>query len=79
LHNGSVPNLTELLKPPARRVARFKIGSREYDVDNVGFRADQGDFTFDATLPGNSNAGHDFGGDLDDDQRRDLIEYLKSI
>jgi mono/diheme cytochrome c family protein len=79
LHNGSVPNLMELLKPASQRVAQFKVGSREYDVDNVGFRTDQGEFTFDATQPGNSNAGHEFGAEWDDDQRRDVIEYLKSL
>jgi len=31
-------------------------------------------------LPGNSNAGHDYGTDrLSPDDRRDLVEYLKSI
>lgn len=79
LHNGSVPNLDELVKHPADRKKQFKIGSREFDVDKVGFAIDQGDFLFDTTLPGNSNAGHDYAGELDDEDRRDLIEYMKSL
>jgi hypothetical protein len=63
LHNGSVPNLDELLKPVAARVTKFQMGSREFDVQAVGYRTDLGDFTFDTTAqPGNSNAGHDYDG-----------------
>jgi hypothetical protein len=79
LHNGSVPNLDELLKRPGDRKKQFRIGSREFDVDKVGFAIDQGDFLFDTTLPGNSNAGHDYGGELNEDDRLDLIEYMKSL
>jgi mono/diheme cytochrome c family protein len=52
---------------------------------NVGFKTDQvpGATAFDTSLPGNSNAGHDgsaYGTDqLTDDQRWQLIEYLKSL
>jgi hypothetical protein len=64
LHNGSVPNLYQLLLPAARRDAKFTVGSRDFDAKNVGFRSGPGDgpFTFDASLPGNSNRGHE-GGD----------------
>lgn len=79
LHNGSVPNLVELLKRPADRTKQFRLGSREFDVVNVGFTIDQGDFLFDTTLPGNSNAGHDYTEQLTDDDRRDLLEYLKTL
>lgn len=80
LHNGSVPNLEELLLP-SKRSKVFKVGSREFDPVNVGFRTDRG-FEFDTSLPGNSNAGHDTYGvkDLTDDtQRAALLEYLKSL
>jgi hypothetical protein len=79
LHNGSVPNLDELLKPPAKRVKSFKVGSREFDPLHVGYRIDEGDFVFDTTLQGNSNAGHDYGREFTDDERKQLIEYLKSL
>ncbi len=79
LHNGSVPNLNELLKPPGERVHPFRVGSREFDPVNVGFRIDQGDFEFDTTLPGNSNAGHDYTRTFSDVERKQLIEYMKSL
>ncbi|NJN64265.1 MAG: hypothetical protein HC882_04885 [Acidobacteria bacterium] len=34
---------------------------------------------YDTTIPGFSNLGHTFGDDLTDDERRALIEYLKSL
>jgi len=79
LHNGSVPNLDELLKPAARRVKKFKIGSREFDPIHCGLRSDQGDFEFDTSLPGNSNAGHEYDKEFTDDERLQLIEYMKSL
>ena len=78
LHNGSVPNLDELLKPAGQRVRSFKVGSREFDPVKVGF-VDQGGFEFDTALPGNSNAGHEYGVVFTDAQRAALIEYLKSL
>ncbi|MGA9333996.1 MAG: di-heme-cytochrome C peroxidase [Rudaea sp.] len=81
LHNGSVPSLVELLKPPAQRVTRFYVGSREFDPDNVGLAAAPGGHAslFDTTLPGNSNTGHRYGTTLSDADKRDLLEYLKSL
>ncbi|GAB4562408.1 MAG: di-heme-cytochrome C peroxidase [Haliangiales bacterium] len=68
LHNGSVPNLYELLLPVAQRSATFTLGSREYDPVRVGYALDQptsaSDYTpfvFDVSLKGNSNAGHLYG------------------
>ena len=37
LHNGSVPNLRELLEPPPKRTKLFYRGYDAYDPDNVGF------------------------------------------
>ncbi len=81
LHNGSVPNLWELMKPPAQRVKQFPVGSRKLDPVNVGFDITPGSsaYTLDTTLPGNSNAGHTFGTDLTDEQKWALIEYMKSL
>jgi mono/diheme cytochrome c family protein len=77
LHNGSVPNLDELLKPTAKRIKKFRLGSREFDPVKVGF-VSEGNFEFDTSLKGNSNAGHEYGefGEL---ERRQLIEYMKSL
>jgi hypothetical protein len=82
LHNGSVPNLWQLLTPEDQRVKEFYIGNREYDPKNVGFVTDkpEGSFRFDATLPGNSNKGHTYGTqELNDEQKWELIEFLKSL
>ena len=83
LHNGSVPNLWELMKPPAQRVQQFRVGSRQFDPVNVGFDIGSDTFTgaslLDTRLPGNSNAGHAFGTTLSDDEKWALIEYMKSL
>jgi hypothetical protein len=90
LHNGSVPNLYEMLIPTAERTKKFYLGG-DFDPVKVGFdtTATSGTFLLDTTLLGNSNAGHSFqdgprgngvvGPLLTDDQRWALVEYLKSI
>lgn len=83
LHNGSVPNLYELLLPADQRSTTFRVGSREIDEARLGFRSDIGPFLFDTTLPGNANRGHDgpaYGTDqVDAAQRRQLLEYLRTL
>jgi mono/diheme cytochrome c family protein len=83
LHNGSVPNLYQLLLPSDQRAATFNVGSREFDPKHVGFRFDAGPFQFDTSLPGNSNKGHEgrpYGTDrLTDEERWQLVEYLKTL
>jgi mono/diheme cytochrome c family protein len=85
LHNGSIPNLYQLLLPAGQRVKTFYVGTREFDPVNVGFKTEKTDgaFLLDTSLPGNSNAGHDstaYGTDkLTDEQRWQLVEYLKTL
>ena len=83
LHNGSVPNLYELLLPADRRSRTFRVGSRELDEERIGLRSDIGPFLFDTTRPGNANRGHEgdaYGTDrLDDEQRHELLEYLRTL
>lgn len=83
LHNGSVPNLYQLLLPANERVVTFNVGSHDFDVARVGYQSqfahNQPSFRFDTRLPGNSNAGHDYGTDLTPGQRWDLIEFLKTL
>jgi hypothetical protein len=85
LHNGSVPNLWELLTPPKDRKASFMVGSRLFDPKNVGYATDQSPFkggsfvTDPANVNGNGNGGHDFGTRLSEDDRWALIEYLKTL
>jgi mono/diheme cytochrome c family protein len=95
LHNGSVPSLWDLLQPPSNRPARFSFQGAEYDPVKVGYvygspdepnrdgsaaqAAGGGPFVFDVTQSGNSNEGHLYGTTLSDEDKRDLLEYLKSI
>jgi hypothetical protein len=36
-------------------------------------------FMFDTTVSGNHATGHDYGTGLSADERRDLIEYMKTL
>ena len=85
LHNGSVPTLADLLKPVAERPKSFKIGPA-YDVSSVGLAVEQTkfDFTLESTdcsdvKSGNSRCGHEFGTGLPADDKKALLEYLKSL
>jgi hypothetical protein len=78
LHNGSVRTMAELLTPPARRATTFRRGSPRYDTAQMGY-VDDGGYRFDATSPGNAGTGHAYGTDLTLEDRRDLIEYLKTL
>jgi mono/diheme cytochrome c family protein len=85
LHNGSVPNLWELLTPAKRRKATFMVGSRAFDPTNVGYVTDQSPFkngifvTDPDNTNGNGNGGHEFGTDLSEAERWAIIEYLKGL
>jgi len=81
LHNGSVPSLWELLKKPDDRIRQFHVGSGELDPVHVGFSINDGPLTskFDTALPGNSNQGHDYGTDLNDVNKLEFIEYIKTL
>lgn len=81
LHNGSVPTIYDLLLPAAKRMVRFPLGHRDYDPRKLGFTTDvpQPQFVFDTTSQGNGNQGHEYGTDLDEEGRWDLIEYLKTL
>ena len=85
LHNGSVPTLAELLKPPAQRVSSFSVGAK-YDLDNVGLAATQDGSAQPRTVTdcndlnsGNSRCGHDFGTGLSEQDKKALLEYLKTL
>jgi cytochrome c5 len=84
LHNGSVRTMRELLLPVEQRDKTFRVGSREFDPDAIGF-ANDGAFVLDTSRPGNSNAGHDgpdYGNDelaSDPDRLDALLEYLKTL
>jgi mono/diheme cytochrome c family protein len=83
LHNGSVPTLADLLEPAADRPARFWRGYDVYDQARVGFvssgeHAERLGTAFDVAQGGNGNGGHAYGTTLSADQKRALLEYLKT-
>jgi hypothetical protein len=87
LHDGSVPTLYDLLLPAAQRPKSFFTGTREFDPVRVGYvtaPSAENDFLFETqeagnAKAGNSNSGHEFGTTLNEDQRKALIEYLKTL
>ena len=83
LHNGSVPSIQELLEPPSGRRSTFYRGYNVFDPSRVGFVSDgpaeRLGTRYDTSLPGNSNAGHLFGAALTPEQRRALLEFLKTL
>jgi hypothetical protein len=85
LHNGSVPNLWELLKPAKERRGSFMVGSRVFDPKNVGYDSENspfkgGSFVVDsANANGNGNGGHEYGTALSEEQRWAIIEYMKTL
>lgn len=91
LHNGSVPNLFALLSPVSERPTLFYLGNKQYDPVKLGLNTDPlpGATEFRTDLAGNSNAGHEFndgpkgkgviGRKLSEDERMQIIEYLKTL
>jgi hypothetical protein len=85
LHNGSVPTLYDLLEPSERRPLVFYRGYDLFDQAKVGFVSNvpaDGDQIFsqyDTSVPGNSHSGHLYGTTLPDDDKRAIVEYLKTF
>ncbi len=91
LHNGSVPTMYDILSPIEERSKTFCLGDREYDPVRMGYRTQcsEGTFRLDTSIPGNLNTGHEFrngpsgegiiGRALSNQERLDLIEFLKSL
>jgi hypothetical protein len=91
LHNASVPTLYHLLLPAKDRPKLFPVGQREYDPGKLGYVIEIARippeqvlqlFEINATAGGNLNIGHeghDYGTDLSDPQRYDLLEFLKTL
>ena len=61
-HNGSVPNLYEVLIPAKEREERFYLGTKRFDPVRVGFKPGKftGGFELNTRLSGNHNSGHEF-------------------
>jgi mono/diheme cytochrome c family protein len=84
LHNGAVPTVADLLSPPAERPAVFHRGHDVVDPERLGFvatgpAAEARGFRFDTRIRGNGNGGHLHGTELPPDDKRALIEFLKTL
>jgi len=85
LHNGSVPSVGELLNPPTQRSATFYRGNNLLNNRDLGFVSDLPQekglhfVLFDTRQPGNSNAGHLYGTELSDQDKKAILEYLKTL
>ena len=81
LHNGSVPTLEDLLKPASQRPSTFFVGVN-YDTLKIGLSVNQplqAGYQFNTSTLGNSNVGHEYGTQLNAQDRAALIEYLKTL
>lgn len=93
LHNNSIPNLCELLKPQDLRVKEYWAGEAEdiresFDWDCNGYplgyrtpmRWQVQEYFYNARRKGMSNQGHDFGfSSFTEDDRRFLIRFLQTL
>lgn len=85
LHNGSVPTLEDLLHSAQRPVFwKRDFQNRDYDQEKVGWQYQTmpkagNRQTYDTTLPGYGNGGHEFGDALSAADRTAVVEYLKTL
>jgi hypothetical protein len=88
LHNGSVPTIYDLLLPVDERPKTFRLGTREYDPQKLGYGTEGArfltppnmqPFVLDTHVLGNWNTGHEwwFYAGLTDANRYEIIEFLK--
>jgi hypothetical protein len=91
LHNGSVPTLWHLLHSD-ERPAVWTRTAHGYDTSRVGLEiislesmprdpmtAAQRRRHFDTSKPGKSAGGHDYPDELTEDEKRAVLEYLKTL
>lgn len=90
-HAGQWPSLEALATPPAERPKQFLVDPKGlYDLDRVGVRYEvvdpakprapkPGEYLYDASKPGYGVQGHPFLSGLPTDDRRAVLEYLKTI
>ncbi len=91
LHNRAVPNLCELLKPARDRVGQYYVGTTDtvatdydeacvgYPTTNVPMAWQTRDRLFDTRREGLSNAGHEYFTSGSAADKRDLVEFLKTL
>lgn len=91
-HNGSVPTLWHVLHPDARPKVWTRSDENGYDRERIGLTIESlddvpesatlpGDLRryFDTTRPGKSAAGHLFPNELNEDEKRAVLEFLKTL
>lgn len=94
LHNGSIPTLGHLLDSktrPIRFTRSFRTEESEYDKDRVGWKIrpvgpmstpsdpHEARKIYDTGEIGRGNGGHTYGDSLGDEERKALLEYLKTL
>ncbi len=90
-HNGAVPTLWDVLNP-SKRPDVWRRSSRPFDEENVGLSIDRLEkmprkllskrarrHYFDTNRFGKSNAGHDYPDSLNAEEKRAVLEYLKTL
>lgn len=84
-HNGSVPTVEAVLNSKIRpRYWKRSFSKEKYDYRSLGWEyktlsSPGGKRTYNTDIPGYGNYGHYFGDRLTDSERKDLIEYLKTL
>jgi mono/diheme cytochrome c family protein len=90
-HNGSVPTLWHVLHPEARPTIWVRTEDG-YDCERIGLEVSELDEVpkntidvadrrryFNTQLPAKSAAGHTFVNELSEPEKRDVLEYLKTL
>lgn len=84
-HNGSVPTIEAVLNSETRPVYwKRDFEHAVYDYEKLGWTYTTlpmagNNNVYNTTLPGYGNSGHYFGDQLKDDERKAVIEYLKTL
>jgi len=89
-HNGAAPTLSDVMNP-SERPQIWKRSENGYDQIKVGLEVEQFQnlpenlnsrkkrMYYDTSQPGNSKAGHTFPDDLNAEEKKAVIEYLKTL
>ena len=84
-HNGSVPNIEAVLNSKIRpEYWQRDFNNPKYDYNKLGWEfqvptARSGSTIYNTNLPGYGNYGHYFGDELNEKDRKAVIEYLKTL
>jgi mono/diheme cytochrome c family protein len=94
-HNGAAPTVYHVLNSKARPkvfTRSYRTDEADYDKERLGWKVQVLDGppdpklpaieqrkVYDTTQPGRHNGGHTFGDKLTEDERRAVIEYLKTL